>query len=806
MKKILLILLHVVMAQGAWAQQFQHRFDLALPDSIKSTHANSVDLDNDGLPDILLVCKSQTEKSYFLFVKGDTIDTPAILPLTTPVMDVDAFVLEDYDHDNQMDVVVSGMRAGLPATMVYVNRGGFNFEEKPLNLPPFSMVKFSDLDNDARPEIIISGEDGGIFYTRILKQQSELQWINVHDSLRIKATGIEIVDANGDGRHDIFLSGILAPDSFMSGFLINAGSLFFQPKPILEHIGVTTSGDENTDGLFEVWVMGKDNADVPVAEVFESVPGMRGSYTVKELPLALSAADPSVADFNSDGLLDINYYGKTVSNDTINIIQFGDDDYDTLSTRQLLSQQFGDLEHDGDLDLIQVVRNTAIHLEVYENEPAATNLAPGVPTSAVAIKIFDRVFMYWEKPLDDHTPQVSLTYDLHLDGISEYQTGAFDLLNDQRLLPIHGNNGTANFRLLSNMTGSSFGFSIQAVDNSLHGGKQCIGSFDPSAICVDENIESISACSNELIMLESPGDALWFSFAEGFLGTMNGYSFLADRADTLFYYDPSLSGCAGLKTWTVNIQNDTLKSVMSTRFVCRDSEVEFAVEGGWANVEWQSQLRGILGSKDTILYAVTQPDTVVVTLSNSEGCTISRTTAVAISGPILSLTVENARILKGSEVQLGVSGASRYLWSPSTGLNRNDISDPIASPLSSIQYVVMGYDSLDCTDSATVSVIVEGAGFIPNLFTPNDDGKNDFLKVYGMPTVKKFSFSIFNREGSLIFKTTDVSEAVQRGWDGTKNGAIQPPGVYFWKVEGEVTSGEQILLNGKESGSVVLVR
>jgi gliding motility-associated-like protein len=118
----------------------------------------------------------------------------------------------------------------------------------------------------------------------------------------------------------------------------------------------------------------------------------------------------------------------------------------------------------------------------------------------------------------------------------------------------------------------------------------------------------------------------------------------------------------------------------------------------------------------------------------------------------------------------------------------------------------MGYDSLDCTDSATVSVIVEGAGFIPNLFTPNDDGKNDFLKVYGMPTVKKFSFSIFNREGSLIFKTTDVSEAVQRGWDGTKNGAIQPPGVYFWKVEGEVTSGEQILLNGKESGSVVLVR
>jgi gliding motility-associated-like protein len=130
----------------------------------------------------------------------------------------------------------------------------------------------------------------------------------------------------------------------------------------------------------------------------------------------------------------------------------------------------------------------------------------------------------------------------------------------------------------------------------------------------------------------------------------------------------------------------------------------------------------------------------------------------------------------------------------------------VASPLTSIQYTVTGDDSLGCVDQANVNIIVEGAGFIPKLFTPNDDGTNDQLRIYGLPAVEEFSFSIYNREGVMVFKTTDVNEASQRGWDGTKNGSKQPAGVYFWKVSGEAASGGTILLNGKNSGSIVLVR
>mgnify|MGYP003578986441 CR=1 FL=1 len=63
----------------------------------------------------------------------------------------------------------------------------------------------------------------------------------------------------------------------------------------------------------------------------------------------------------------------------------------------------------------------------------------------------------------------------------------------------------------------------------------------------------------------------------------------------------------------------------------------------------------------------------------------------------------------------------------------------------------------------------------------------------------------FERCAAIDLAGRDVLEAVQAGWDGTKNGSEQPPGVYFWKVKGEVPSG-QLLLNGKDSGSIVLIR
>ena len=797
MKSLFTISFLMLFVLTASAQQFQKQFEIQLADSIQSSMPSWVDIDNDGLLDILLISKTVSGRNYFQFIKEDTLSTPALHAKKMSVIAITSSMLTDYNRDNRMDLVVSGEKNSSPAAAVYLNLGSFDFEEKIISVPAFSSIKSADLDNDASPEWIVSGIENGNSYLRILKQQSDLSWKVVHDTLKVNAQSLEIVDANGDGRQDIFFSGTTAPNSPTTGFLINQGELYFKPYLPSQRAGASTSGDFNADGTIDVLLMSKDNSGVLQTTLYESA---SGEYNPKNYSIALNEGRPSAADFNSDGVLDINYFGKTVGGDTINIIQYGSQDYDTLVSRKLVTQQFGDLEHDGDLDLIQVIENDEIHLVIYENSPLKKNHAPGIPKKGIAVSVYDRMLIYWEKTTDDHTPSVSLTYDLHLEGNALYQAADFDLLNERRLTVSHGNNGTANFRLVKNVP---LDFSVQAVDNSLHAGGLCIGG---KLTCADVDTEVLEACSKEQFTLSSPSDALWFSFSKGFLGEGREYTLQATTEDTVFYFDPAKTGCSVLKAWTVEINDDTTKTETADKYNCMNSQIQFTVEPGWGNIQWTSQSKGNLGSSSSITYTVTGPDSVFVSMTNPQGCKLTRKTAVKISQPDVQVEDDNYKILKGEEVQLSASGASTYLWSPVTGLSNASIANPVASPTVTTLYTVTGYDSLGCTDNATINIVVVGAGFVPNLFTPNDDGKNDELKLYGVPSVQDFVFSIYNREGSLVYRTTDVSQAMTQGWDGTKNGTKQPPGVYFWKIKGEVSSGDRILLNGKDAGSIVLVR
>lgn len=55
--------------------------------------------------------------------------------------------------------------------------------------------------------------------------------------------------------------------------------------------------------------------------------------------------------------------------------------------------------------------------------------------------------------------------------------------------------------------------------------------------------------------------------------------------------------------------------------------------------------------------------------------------------------------------------------------------------------------------------------YVPNTFTPNDDGLNDYFKVEGIG-IGKFNLEIFNRWGELVFASTDMNHS----WDGTYKG------------------------------------
>jgi len=71
-----------------------------------------------------------------------------------------------------------------------------------------------------------------------------------------------------------------------------------------------------------------------------------------------------------------------------------------------------------------------------------------------------------------------------------------------------------------------------------------------------------------------------------------------------------------------------------------------------------------------------------------------------------ALVITPAYRMPGSSIQLTVSGAVTYQWSPSTGLSSTTGANPFATPLASTTYTVIGSDAIGCSSTATTRIIV----------------------------------------------------------------------------------------------------
>ncbi len=106
--------------------------------------------------------------------------------------------------------------------------------------------------------------------------------------------------------------------------------------------------------------------------------------------------------------------------------------------------------------------------------------------------------------------------------------------------------------------------------------------------------------------------------------------------------------------------------------------------------------------------------------------------------------------------------------------------------------IVMNRDLPECRDTAYLEtcVFVDNASKleIPNIFSPNADGINDYFQVKAQ-TLSSFSGQIFNRWGTVVFEWTNWQD-YESGWDGKINGkTLASPGVYFYIIQAEGFDG-----------------
>ena len=148
--------------------------------------------------------------------------------------------------------------------------------------------------------------------------------------------------------------------------------------------------------------------------------------------------------------------------------------------------------------------------------------------------------------------------------------------------------------------------------------------------------------------------------------------------------------------------------------------------------------------------------------------------------PAVHATSANDLTCSVGSSQLNATGATSYIWSPSTGLNNTIIANPVASPEGTTLYTVTGKDAEGCTNSDTVTVKTDfsmnALYLLPNSFTPNGDGVNSCFGIKYWGIVHQLDFSIYNRFGERVFHTTDPNAC----WDGTYKGKPQNINVFVY--------------------------
>ncbi|NDE10102.1 MAG: gliding motility-associated C-terminal domain-containing protein [Chitinophagia bacterium] len=126
------------------------------------------------------------------------------------------------------------------------------------------------------------------------------------------------------------------------------------------------------------------------------------------------------------------------------------------------------------------------------------------------------------------------------------------------------------------------------------------------------------------------------------------------------------------------------------------------------------------------------------------------------------------------------------LWTPSEALSCSNCLSPVVTTNINREYKITGSNKFFCTDSTFVHIKTYYRSHLalPNVFTPNRDGVNDYFYVISgkeVATVKEFQ--IFNRWGERVFnnKNTKPNEYLG-GWDGFYKGRVADNGTYVYYI------------------------
>jgi len=243
----------------------------------------------------------------------------------------------------------------------------------------------------------------------------------------------------------------------------------------------------------------------------------------------------------------------------------------------------------------------------------------------------------------------------------------------------------------------------------------------------------------------------------------------------------SIEGCDSVyrNLAVIVLQPDPVSLTPADTAICKGNTVTLRASGS-DNIVWV----GVASTADSVKVKPDSTTTYAVISTSDNGCKDTATAVVVVENLILSLwATPDTNVLTDDVFTLMTSGNYPYnvnLWyQPRYFPNQHAYSQRMVAEETRKYTVVAQTQAAGCKDTAsiTVRVIEDPYTLMPNAFTPNGDGLNDFIIPMSSKPFTIEKFFIFNRWGNEVY---NYANGDKRGWDGYYKGIPSAQGVYAY--------------------------
>lgn len=224
----------------------------------------------------------------------------------------------------------------------------------------------------------------------------------------------------------------------------------------------------------------------------------------------------------------------------------------------------------------------------------------------------------------------------------------------------------------------------------------------------------------------------------------------------------SVEGCVYYDTLNITERKGPAVDLGKDTSICEDATITLSAPPA-DKYTWQDNSNGAF-------YVVEQSGTYYVEVEK-EGCTNSDTIQVSAKTSTNANLGPDQTICAGQEIRLDANAEGlSYRWSDGNTEKSRVIFAPGRYSVDVLQ---------QCGISTDEILITEGSCklMLPNAFTPGK-ARNNVFRLANAYQLKDYIMRVYNRWGQLVFESPDAT----KGWDGLKNGSLQPAGTYVYVV------------------------